>query len=193
MPGMAHTFQELLHDQPVIAAVKDQHGLEQALNSECSAVFILFGTILDLPELTERVRDAGKYPVVLVDLVEGMTGKDISVDYIARKTVAGGIISTRPGLIRRAGELDLLSIQRFFLLDSLSLDNVLRQGSGADFVDVLPGAMPQIIRRLANPAQGRQRRNIIASGLLTEKSDVLAALSAGALAVSTTSEKLWFA
>lgn len=193
MSEKAQAFQEELQAQPVIAAVKHTEGLEHALRSECAAVFILFGSILDIPELTERVREAGKYALVHLDLVEGMTGKDISVDYLAQKTAADGILSTRPALIRRAGELGLISIQRFFLLDSLSLENVLQQGSSADFVDVLPGAMPKVLRRLTAAAEGRLRQSIIASGLLTEKADVLAALSAGALAVSTTSENLWFA
>lgn len=33
---------------------------------------------------------------------------------------------------------------------------------------------------------------VIASGLLQDKSDVMAALSAGAIAISTTDEALWF-
>ena len=93
------------------------------------------------------------------------------------------IISTHPNLIRRARELGLLTIQRFFMLDSLSFANVLRQSSNADAVDVLPGAIPSVIRHLVKEV----RQPLIASGLLLDKSDVVAALSAGAVAVSTTS------
>ena len=117
-----------------------------------------------------------------------MSVKDISADFIARNTAADGVISTRPNLIRRAKELDLITIQRFFLLDSLSFDNVLRQSSNADAVDILPGAMPRVISRLVQQIH----QPMIASGLLADKHDVMAALSAGALAVSTTSEDLWF-
>ena len=79
-------------------------------------------------------------------------------------------------------------MQRFFLLDSIAYDNVLRQSSNADIVDVLPGTMPRVLSRLS--AQIRQP--LIASGLLTDKQDVISALGAGAIAVSTTSEALWF-
>ena len=73
------------------------------------------------------------------------------------------------------------------MLDSLSFANVLRQSSNADAVDVLPGAIPSVIGRLVQEV----RQPLIASGLLMDKSDVVAALSAGAVAVSTTSERLW--
>ena len=55
-------------------------------------------------------------------------------------------------------------------------------------VDILPGTMPQIIRRLTE----KMPQPLIASGLLQDKSDVMAALSAGAIAISTTDEALWF-
>ena len=117
-----------------------------------------------------------------------MSTRDISVDYLAQNTQVDGIISTKPNLIRRAHELGLITIQRFFLLDSIAFANVLRQSSNADVVDILPGTMPQVIRRLTEQLP----QPCIASGLLRDKSDVMDALSAGAMAVSTTCEELWF-
>ena len=76
---------------------------------------------------------------------------------------------------------------RFFLFDSLSFENVLRQSSNADAVDLLPGTMPRVLERL----KPQIRQPIIASGLLADKQDVVAALSAGAQAVSTTKPELW--
>jgi hypothetical protein len=96
-------------------------------------------------------------------------------------------MSTRPNLIHHAKELGLITVQRFFLLDSISFENVVRQSSHADVIDILPGAMPDVIRRLSQ----RVTQPLIASGLLTDKRDVCGALAAGAVAVSTTSEELW--
>lgn len=180
-------FIQALQDSPVIAALKNDEGLTQALASDCSIVFFLYGTILNIGELVARVKESGKLAFVHADLIEGMTARDIAADFIAQNTQADGIISTRPNLIRRAKALDLLTIQRFFLFDSLSFENVLRQSSNADAVDLLPGTMPRVLARLAE----KVRQPIIASGLLADKQDVMAALSAGAQAVSTTSAALW--
>lgn len=182
-------FVEALQDAPVIAAVKNDDGLEKALASDCAAVFFLYGTILNISQLIQKAKDKGKLVFVHTDLIEGLTGKDISVDFIAQNTQADGIISTRINLIRHARELGLITIQRFFLLDSLAFENILRQSSYADAIDILPGTMPRVIERLSH----KVRQPIIASGLIIDKQDIMSALSAGALAVSTTSETLWFA
>lgn len=187
MPANLKLFVEAMQDAPVIAAVKNDEGLDRALVSDCTVVFLLYGTILNIGELVQRTKAAGKLAFIHIDLIEGMSAKDISAEFIASRTKADGIISTHPNLIRRARELGLLTIQRFFMLDSLSFSNVLRQSSNADVVDVLPGAIPSVIGHLVQEV----RQPLIASGLLLDKSDVVAALSAGAVAVSTTSERLW--
>lgn len=141
----------------------------------------------EVARAVERVKQTGKIVFVHADLIEGLTARDITADFIAQNTQADGIISTRPNIIRRAKALGLLTIQRFFLFDSLSFENVLRQSSNADAVDLLPGTMPRVLERL----KPQIRQPIIASGLLADKQDVVAALSAGAQAVSTTKPELW--
>lgn len=188
MSSKTTLFTDALQDSPVIAAVKNDVGLARALESECTVVFILYGTILNIPKLVQHVKEKNKLAFVHADLIEGMSGKDISADFLAQNTMADGIISTRPNLIKRARELGLITIQRFFLIDSMSFENVLRQSSNADVVDILPGTMPQIIHRLTQ----KMPQPLIASGLLQDKGDVVSALSAGALAISATNESLWF-
>lgn len=192
--AMAHpntlAFLDALHDAPVIAAVKSDEDLSRAMTSDCAAIFFLYGTILNIAELVKTAKAGGKLALVHVDLVEGLSSRDnIAVDFLADNTLADGVISTRPNLIRRAKERGLISVQRFFLLDSIAYENVLRQSSNADVVDILPGTMPRVLARLS----AQLRQPLIASGLLADKQDVISALGAGAVAVSTTSEALWFA
>ena len=56
-----------------------------------------------------------------------------------------------------------------------------------DAIEIMPGVMPRIIRQI----RSQTKTAIIAGGLLTDKKDVMAALEAGADAVSTTSVPLW--
>ena len=56
-----------------------------------------------------------------------------------------------------------------------------------DFIEVLPGVMPRVIKRICASV----RTPIIAGGLITDKEDVMAALSAGAIAVSSTNHQVW--
>lgn len=179
----------LLGEGPVIAAVKDALGLEAALESDVSVVFLLASDLFTVGDMTARVHKAGKRVFVHLDLVEGLATRDIAADFIARNTAADGVISTRDSLTRRARELGLLAIRRVFLLDSMALTNVERYlaQDSADLIEMLPGLMPKIIRRLTTVVN----KPIIAGGLISDKEDVTAALSAGAIAVSTTNPAVW--
>ena len=101
-----------------------------------------------------------------------------------------GVLSTKASLTRRAKELGLVAIQRFFLLDSMAIDNISRHlgPETSDLIEVLPGLMPKIISRVRLVAAGKP---VIAGGLIREKEDVTAALTAGAVAVSATSPAVW--
>ena len=71
---------DILEDSPVIAAVKNEQDLAAALESECEVVFFLFGTILSLAGLVQRVKAAGKVALVHADLVEGLGNREVAVD-----------------------------------------------------------------------------------------------------------------
>lgn len=185
-----HAFLDTLYNCPVVASVKDEANLARGLESQCAVIFLLFGSVLNLPELVARIKDAGKVALVHLDLIEGLAQREVSVDFLATHTRADGIITTRPQLARHAKALGLLSLQRFFLLDSMAVENMRRQleQDGCDLVEVLPGAMPKVIAQLT----ATLRKSIIAGGLISDKEDVTGALAAGAVAVSSTDEKIWF-
>ena len=129
-----HPLAETLLDEPVIAAVKTDEALTAALASPCSAVFLLASTLLTVDGLVHRIHDAGKLAVVHIDLVDGLSSREIAVDSLNALCHPDGIISTRPTLIRRARHRGLLTVQRAFILDSLSLTSLsghLEQGKPA--------------------------------------------------------------
>lgn len=191
---MEQRFYDAVEASPVIAAVKDQAGLEKCCGIEdVKVVFILFGDICSIEEIVKQVIDSGKIAMVHMDLIIGLGSKEIAVDFIKNNTHADGIISTKPALIRRGKELGLYTILRFFVIDSMALKNIEavdHQYAGArpDFIEILPGVMPKIIKRVCKTS----RVPVIAGGLIIDKEDVVGALSAGAISVSSTNEDVWF-
>lgn len=179
----------MLADGPVIASVKDDAGLNAAVASEVSVVFLLYGDVLTVKDLVQRAHDAGKAVFVHIDLIEGLASREVSVDFIAKNTAADGVLSTKVALTRRAKELGLVSIQRFFLLDSMAISNIEKHLSPdcSDLIEILPGLMPKIISRVCRISG----KPVITGGLITDKEDVTNALSAGAVAVSTTNPDVW--
>ena len=63
-------FLDALNDCPGVASVKDEAGLERALASQCRVVFLLFGSVLNIAALVDRVKGASKLALVHLDLVE---------------------------------------------------------------------------------------------------------------------------
>ena len=185
-----HDLPDLLQESPIVASVKDETSLEQCLKSDCKIVFVLFGTVLSIPNMVARIKAAGKFTLVHVDLIDGLAARDIAVDFIAKNTQADGIISTKSNLVRHAKSLGLFAVQRFFLLDSIALVNISKQLplETADAIEILPGVMPKIIAKVTSFTQAP----VIAGGLIADKEDVVNALSAGAVAVSSTNPDVWF-
>lgn len=187
---MKREFREVLEDSPIIAAIKDETGLKKCLNSDSRVVFILYGDICNIADIVKTVKAAGKMALVHLDLISGLSSKDIAVDFIKKYTDADGIISTKPSLVKHAGELGLFSVLRLFVIDSMAYENIEKQVKTArpDVIEVLPALMPKIVGKICKISQ----TPVIAGGLVMDKEDVMALLQAGVVSVSSTNEKIWF-
>ena len=191
---MGREFVEAIEAAPIVAAVKDDNGLEMCLKSDIDAVFILYGDICTISDIVARVKDAGKIAMVHMDLINGLSSKDISTDFIRKYTLADGIITTKGNLISHAKEIGLATVLRYFVLDSMALINIERQShqnreTQPDMIEILPGIIvPKMIRKIC----AMSRVPVICGGLIQEKEDVMHALASGAAAISTTCPDVWF-
>lgn len=187
---MEQAFYDALVDCPVIAAVKEEEGLKKSLLSDIQIIFILHGDLVTIPDMVERIKEAGKFAIVHIDLISGLSSKEVAVDFISKNTKADGIISTKMPLIKRAKELGLVTVFRFFVIDSMAFDNIKKQFDivQPDLVEILPGLMPKIIKIMTKLVSVP----VIAGGLIAEKADVIAAIEAGATSISSTNQKTWF-
>lgn len=187
---MNRKFKEAMEDCPIIAAVKDQEGLEKCLQSDIKIIFILFGDICNIAEIVKKVKEAERIAMVHIDLINGLGSKEISVDFIKQTTEADGIITTRPAMIKRAKELKLYTVLRYFVLDSMALKNIEKQKAmvNPDYIEILPGVMPKIITKICKLSNAP----VIAGGLIQDKEDVMMALGAGASSISSTDPEVWF-
>ena len=178
---------------PIIAAVKDDEGLDIALTEDVEIVFVLYGDICTIPDIVKKIKKSGKVAMVHVDLITGLNNsREVCLDFIKNNTEADGIITTKSNLISHARELGLNTVLRYFILDSMALQNIEKQASAAgvkpDIIEFLPGiVLPKMIRRINKVS----RVPIIAGGLIADREDVMNALDAGAMAISTTNRDVW--
>ncbi len=183
------SISDILIENPVIAAVRNKEELEKAASSRVKIVFVLYGSILTLHGICSRLHEASKMVFVHADMIEGLRGDMAGIEFINRFASPAGIVSTRANIIKYAKHLNLQTILRVFLLDSLSMQtgvkNILE--TNPDAVEIMPG----IACRLINEMEREITIPVIAGGLIINKEQVLESLSSGALAISTSKEELW--
>lgn len=150
---MKQQFYDAIVDGPIIAAVKDETGVEVCIQNDIRVVFILYGELITIPDIVQRLKDAGKFVIVHLDLIGGLAVREEAVRFIRYGTAADGIISTKPEMIRYAKELDLCTVFRIFAIDSngdcrtgTPRYGVCRSNRGA------AGIMPKIIKHIAGQA-----------------------------------------
>lgn len=180
-------IQERLEICPLVASVhEDRFG--QALESPAQIVFVLEGTVMTVADQIRMAHEKGKAIFVHIDLMRGI-GKDrCGVEYLV-KLGADGIISTRASLIKNAKEFGVIAVQRYFAIDSQGIESI-REMIGStrpDFIEIMPGVVNKVIARFVS-----EEVPVIAGGLIETKAEVTAALSCGAIAVSTGTQDLWY-
>lgn len=179
----------LFEDSPVIAAVRTNEEFTEVLKSPVKNVFLLHADILTIRRQLQQAKDAGKSVFVHLDMADGI-GKDQKGAAFLAFSGAAGIISTRPPLVKAAKDMGLATVMRFFVIDSHSIDTAVDniKKTTPDMVEMMPGILPEIIRMVG----GKIHVPIIAGGLIKTKKDVYNALSAGAEAISTGEQSLWY-
>ncbi len=50
-------FKRILEDNPIVAAVKDIDQLNKALEADVDVIFVLFGNILDIIEISHKISE----------------------------------------------------------------------------------------------------------------------------------------
>ena len=182
----AADLKERLEDFPLIAAIRDDRW-EKALHSPAEVLFYLEANLLTVKERITEAHGAGKVIFVHLDLAEGI-GKDrAGIEFLAGCGV-DGIISNRAQIIRLAKDAGLLTVQRFFALDSQGMDSVqeMLKATKPHFMEIMPGVIPKAISRFSGG-----NVPVIAGGLIETKTEITAALRSGAIAISTGSPTLW--
>lgn len=186
-------FVERIESSPIIAATRTQEDIRAAIDAEVEVIFLLGGDILTLPDQVACIHSAGKLAVVHLDLVAGLSAKDAAVDYLHKAAHADGIITTRSSVIPHAKELGLGTILRYFVLDSMAVEAMHREGRVSmnqrpDVLEILPGVLaPRIMQEIC----GESRIPVIAGGLIKDREDVVNALNNGCMAISTSNREVW--
>lgn len=172
----------------IIAAVRSSEELNLAVKSKVEIIFMLAPNIASLKEQADSVHKAGKKLFIHLDLAEGI-GKDEYGILFAKEQGADGIISTRTNIIKLAKKAGMFTVQRFFIVDSHSIDTTIEslKSSKPDMIEIMPGIIPKVIKRLKKDLD----MPIVAGGLIETQDEIKEAISCGAKAISIGKREFW--
>lgn len=182
-------FCEILSDNPVIGAIRSDEDLMRIIDSDLKMVFTLYGNLMNIEEICSELKKNDKIVFVNIDMIEGLRGDKFGIEFIKEKVRPHGIISTNGQVLKHAKNLGIFTIQRLFILDSISIDTGLSIAKTIkpDAIEILPGiaykAVELIKEKVSQP--------IITGGLIYSQRDAVKALAAGAIGISTSARALW--
>lgn len=182
-------LQHFIEANPIIAAVRKMGDLRPALASTVRAVFLLTGDINTVSETVRLARQSGKGIYIHLDLLDGLGKDEAAVRFLAKEAQPDGVISTRSYLIQAAKSMGLYTIQRIFVLDSLSVQTGVAsvKDTRPDAVECLPGILPRVFAELAQEL----KQPIITGGLLRHPEEMRAVFNSGVRAVSVSNKTFW--
>ena len=147
----------------VAAAVRTREDFEIALQSRVDVIFLLYSNILTMDKYINKAKSMGKRIFIHMDFAEGI-GKDRAGLEFLKHLGADGILTTKTNMIRPAKDLGLITVQRFFIVDSHSVDTAVESIRIAkpDIVEIMPGVVSKKIKEFAQKVS----TDILAGGLV---------------------------
>lgn len=176
-------------EQKILPASANMREFERFLDSPYEIGVFLDLHIAQLKNVSMLAKQHGKKMIYHVDLIHGIRNDEYATEYICQEFNPFGLISTKAGVIIKAKQKGVIAVQRIFLIDSHALEKSIKliEKTRPDYIEVLPGAMPWMIKEVKE----RVKTPIFAGGLIRTQKEVENALQAGATAITTSKMDLW--
>lgn len=190
MPEQATPLSVYCQATPIIPAIRKVDLVDQAAAAHGKIVYLLTGDPENCESMIQRILQAGKLPIVNLDLLNGFSRDRYAVNYLKR-VGARGIISTHLDPLRHALSIGLYAVQRTFLLDSGAMETIANQlkNTTVDALEVLPALVaPKIIARVRSISP---ELPVVGGGLIQTLKEVEDLLAQGLSAVSSSNPQMW--
>lgn len=172
----------------IIPALSSHQMVRSFIKTDHEIGILMNFQLAQLESLIQELKEAGKKVFVHLELIKGLSNDEYGAIYLIQEFNVDGIITTKPKVIELCRKRNTFGILRFFLKDTLSLEQSLEMMSyqHPDAVEILP-AIPKMVDLVKNHISVP----VILGGLIKTEEEVNAAYEAGAMAVTTSNKALW--
>ncbi|MCZ8510897.1 glycerol-3-phosphate responsive antiterminator [Paenibacillus filicis] len=172
-----------------VASVTQVKHIEKVLEHQVSGVFLFAGNIGMIKRYVDFYKSHNLFVFLHMEKIRELQSNRESLEFISNYIKPTGIISTKNTVIQQAKKLNLLTIQRLFLIDFDALHTGMEsfQETKPDAIELLPGLLPDMVATIKKQTD----IPIITGWLISTREQMIAPIQKGALAVSTGNPELW--
>ncbi|MFP4187436.1 MAG: glycerol-3-phosphate responsive antiterminator [Acholeplasmataceae bacterium] len=179
----------MLEQQSVIPAISNHRDFKRFLELPMTYGILMNFQLAQLGELVSGMRKKNKKVLIHSELIKGLSPDEFGAIYLIQVLGVDGIISSKPKVIETCHKRQVIGIFRFFLKDSISLEQSIdiARRIRPEFIEMLPATgfkfIPVIKKSLDT--------NVLLGGLIETKAEIERYLKAGAFAITTSNPDFW--
>lgn len=179
----------MLQDQKIIPAISNHQDLRKFLSLPLTYGILMNFQLAQLPELVKLMKENQKKVLIHSELIKGLSSDEYGAIYLIQTLNVDGIISSKPKVIEVCKKRKVIGIFRFFLKDTISLNQSLEMARKIEpeYLEVLPATGTAILTEIMQRTSGK----ILMGGLIKNKEQIQKCLHAGAVAVTTSNIDFW--
>lgn len=179
----------MLNEQQIIPAISNHQELKAFLQTQLTYGILMNFQLAQLQELVTEMKNHHKKVLIHSELIKGLSSDEYGAIYLIQVLKVDGIISSKPKVIEVCKKRKVIGILRFFLKDSISLEQSIEvaRKSNPDYLEVLPALCTDIISEI----KAKLHCDIMMGGLIRSKDQITSCIKAGAIAVTTSNPKFW--
>ncbi len=176
-------------NQKIIPAISDHKKLKKFLESDLVFGILMNFHLAQLEELVRQMKDHHKKVLIHSELIKGLASDEYGAIYLIQSLKVDGIISSKPKVIEVCQKRGIIGIYRFFIKDTISLEQSLDIGIHLKpaYVEILPSSCLDLVEEIKN----KLHCEVLLGGLIRSQEQIDACFKAGAIAVTTSQVDLW--
>jgi len=175
--------------QKIIPAISNHKKLNDFLNSNLKFGLLMNFHLAQLENIVKTMKAHGKKILVHSELIKGLASDEFGAIYLIQALNVDGIISSKSKVIEICKKRSVIGIYRFFIKDTISLEQSLDIGSRLkpDYVEILPAACHTLIPEIQEKLHAR----VLMGGLIRTEQEIRDCFKSGAIAITTSNTDFW--
>ncbi|QWB96380.1 glycerol-3-phosphate responsive antiterminator [Mycoplasmatota bacterium] len=179
----------MFYNQQIIPAIPNHQAFKKFIDSKYTYGILMGFQLSQLKLLVDTCHQAHKKVLIHSELIKGLSHDEYGAIFLIQELKVDGLISSKPKVIELCKKRNVIGIFRFFLKDSISLEQSLAITRKIEpiYLEVLPATGTKMIPYIKDQVHAE----ILMGGLIQNKEQIQDCVSAGAIAVTISNTNLW--